>query len=326
MKTHLLAISGVLACLGLAAPASAQDLGNWPAKPLTMVVPSSPGGVSDIVGRLVADGLSQRIGRPVVVRNIPGAGSAAGNAAVSTSPPDGYTLIVNPPAPITIVPLLRPDLNYKASDLQPVSQVFTNAHLLVVNPKKISARTLPDLIELLKKNPNKYSYATSGIGSTYHLGTELFMHATGTKMTHVPFRSSGEGTTAVLGGHVDLEIMSPAQIMPMLRDKRLYPIAVMTAKRDPEMPDIPSVKEFYPDYIGYASWSGIFTRAGTPKPIVDKLSSEIVAFLKTPEAIKKLRDAGVQPASSTADEFAAVLAQEMKMWADLVKASNIKLQ
>ena len=318
-------LAGVLGGALLAAPLAAEDAASFPSRPLTMVVPSAPGGNTDTYGRLIGDAISTSLRQPVVVKNIPGAGSAAGNAFVASADPDGYVMVIDPPAPITIVPLLRPDLHYEASDLAPISQILTNSHILVVNPDKVPARSLEGLVALLRKDAGKYRYATAGIGSTYHLGTALFMTATGTELTHVPFKSSGEATTALLGGHVDLVIGAAIAMLPLIKAGKVLPIAVMTPERTPELPDIPSVKEAFPSYPGYASWLGIFTRAGTPPEIVEKLSAEIAAYVTSSEGAARIREFGGEPVGSSPAEFQAVLDQEIKVWKAVIEGSNINM-
>ena len=214
-KCVALAVVVLAVLLGAAtaiAPATA-----WPTKPLKLVVPASAGGSSDAVGRILADGMSKVLGQPVIVENIPGSASIAGVTYVARSDPDGYTMPITS-ASIAIVPALRDDIPYDAEkELMPVSQINTSSHVLVVNANDTRAKTLPDLVAMLKEKPGFYNYASSGIGSTPHLMTELFMAYTGTKMAHIPFKSSGESALAILRGDVEATVDAMPVMFPLVQ-------------------------------------------------------------------------------------------------------------
>jgi tripartite-type tricarboxylate transporter receptor subunit TctC len=323
---RLLSGFAALTLAAVAQPGFAQDAGDYPAKPIRLVVPTAPGGGNDTTARAIADGVSKTLGQPIVVENIPGAGNVAGTAAVAKAAPDGYTLLSSGASAIAISPFLIKDLPYKPTDLTPVIQVSESSHVLVVNPEKVSATSLEELVKLLKENPDKYNYGSNGVGSNGHLVSELFLLRTGTKMVHVPFKGGNEVLTALLGGHIDVAFLNTTTAAPQIEEGKLKPLAVATPKRTPELPDVPAVAELYPDFGGISTWTGIFVPAGTPKPIVDKLNGAIGEYLKSPAALAMAKDQGATIVGASSDAFAEVVKNESATWGAVIQETGIKLE
>ena len=201
-------------------PAAGQDAASWPSRPVRIIVPASAGGIADAVARILGEGLAKRLGQPFVIDNIAGAASVIGTAAAAKAPPDGYTVLIGAIAPLGIVPHVRKTSYVVERDLAPVGVVATQPHLLLVNPEKMAARTLTEFIALTKDNPGRYNYASSGAGQLNHLEMELLLLKTGTKMTHVPYKSSGDQATALVGGHVDAAVFESPRRCPTSRAER----------------------------------------------------------------------------------------------------------
>ena len=235
------------------APASAQEASSWPSKPVRLIVQASAGGIADVMARLMGEALAKRLGQPFILDNIAGGASLIGTAAAAKAPPDGYTLLIAAIAPLGIVPHVRKVPYVVERDLAPVGIVSTQPHLLLVNPSKMAVSTLPEFIGLLRDNPAKYNYASSGAGQLNHLEMELLLLKSGTKMTHVPYKSSGDQATALIGGHVDAAVFGITAALPYIKGGNVRPIAVMTAELYPDIPDLPAVKELIPSFGGVFS-------------------------------------------------------------------------
>jgi len=318
------AVAIAFALLAALAPAQAQS--DWPSRPLRIVVPASAGGVNDAVARLLGEGLSKRLGQPVVPENIAGAGSVIGTAAVVKSAPDGYTVLLSAIAPLGIIPHVRQVPYVVERDLAPVGLVATQPHLLLVNPDKIPVNTLPEFIQRLKDNPGKYNYASSGAGQLNQLETELLLLKTGTRMTHVPYKSSGDQATALIGGHVDCAVFGITAALPYIKAGTVRPIAVMTAERYPELPELPAVRELVPDFGGVFSWHGLLAPAATPRPIVSKLHAAMADYLHSAQGIEQMKTIGAEAVGSTPERLAELIRYESALWADVIKRANLQIQ
>jgi tripartite-type tricarboxylate transporter receptor subunit TctC len=316
-----------LALLGSATLALAQDAG-WPSRAVKLVVSTPPGSGQDLIARALTEPLQKRLGQPFVVENVPGAGSVASATAVVKAPADGYTVLVANIAPIGIVPQLRADMPYDAAkDLVPVGQVNTTYFMILVNPQKVPVGTLPELIRMLKADPGKYTYASSGPGGVVHLQTELFMQRTGTRVTHVPYKSLGEVTTALLGGHVDMGVSTIAEpALSQVKSGALRALAVTSDTPRPELPGVPPAVSMIPDYRYGSVWQGLFVKAGTPRPVIDKLNAAVTEYLKTPEGVATMSKLGYDAAPLSADDFAKLVREEVGTWSQIIKANNIKLE
>jgi putative tricarboxylic transport membrane protein len=325
MRAWIVRLVATAICFA-ALPASAQDASSWPSRPVRIVVPASAGGVADAVARIMGEALAKRLGQPFVLDNIAGAASLIGTAAVAKAPPDGYTLLIAAIAPLGILPHVRKTPYVVERDLAPVGVVATQPHLLLVNPDKMAAATLAEFVQLLKDNPGKYNYASSGAGQLNHLEMELLLLKTGTRMTHVPYKSSGDQATALIGGHVDAAVFGITAALPYIKSGTVRPIAVMTAERYPDLPELPAVKELIPSFGGVASWHGILVPAATPKAIVAKLNQAMADYLHSPEGIAQMKTIGAEAVGSTPDALDALIKYESALWAEVIRTGNLTIQ
>jgi tripartite-type tricarboxylate transporter receptor subunit TctC len=313
--------AAVATVLTLAAPVAvrAQD---YPTKPIRMVVPFTPAGTTDILARIVAHQLSEAWGQQVIVDNRPGAAGNLGSDLVAKSTPDGYTVLMATVSSHGINPSLYNKMPYDAvKDFQPVSLVALVPNLLVVNPN-VPVKSVQDLIKLAKDKPGKLNVASSGNGTSIHLSAELFKTMTGVDMVHVPYKGSAPAVTDLIGGQVDLMFDNMPSSIEHVRGGKLRAIAVTTAKRSPALPDLPTIAEAGVPGYEATSWFGVMAPAGTPKPIVDKMSAEIAKSLRKPDVKAKLAEQGAEAVGSTPDEFSTFVKAEIDKWAKVVKASG----
>lgn len=303
-------------------PVHAQE---WPAKTVTIIVPFTAGGTADLFARLLAANMQQKLGASFIVENRSGAGGNIGAAAVAKSPNDGYTLLLGTVSTHAINQFMYSNMQFDpAKDFQPISLIARLPNVLVVNPK-IPAKTPAELVTYLKANPNKITYASSGVGTSIHLAAELFKIKTGTTMTHVPYRSSGEVMQNVTAGHVDLAFDNMTLAWPQAQSGNVRALAVTSLERSPTAPNIPTMDETFKGFEA-TSWHGLFAPAGTPKPVVDKLAAEVKRILEVPENKQKLMDIGAVASPMTPDEFTAFIATERAKWEPVVVASGAKAQ
>lgn len=319
MTRKLGTILAALCCSALAVPAQAQ---NYPQRPVRLIVPFSPGGTSDLVGRVVATRLSEQIGQTVIVDNRGGAGSTLGTAIAASAQPDGYTLIVSHIA-LAINQTLYSKLPYTAlKDLAPVSKLGVAPSAVVVNDK-VPAKTMRELIALAKKEPGKLNYGSAGVGSAGHLSVALLEHVAGVKFTHVPYKGGGPSVAATIAGEVQLAIPVMASAAPHVKAGRLRMLAVTGAKRSQAFPDVPTAVEAgVPGYV-YETWFGMFAPAGTPKAIIAKLNQETVKALDTKDVREQLFRQGVEADSSTPEELGKILRDDTATWAKVIKSAGI---
>ena len=316
------AIIGALAVISaLSVPAGAQ---SWPEKQVNFIVPFSAGGTTDLFGRLLANHMQAKFGKPFIVENRAGAGGNLGAAAVAKAAPDGYTFLVGTVSTHAINPFLYSKLPYDTvKDFQPVSLIARLPNILVVHPS-LPANNVAELIAHLKANPDKLSYGSSGAGTSIHLAAELFKIKTGTTMTHVPFRSSGDIMNNLTGGHINLAFDNITLAWPQVKAGRLRALAVSSTARSEIAPDVPTVAETIPGFDA-TSWHGVFAPAGTPKPIVDAMAAEMKRILELPDVKDKLFEIGAIAAPMTPEEFVKFIDGERTKWAEVVKASGAKL-
>jgi tripartite-type tricarboxylate transporter receptor subunit TctC len=319
MRLLLTAIVAGLAAL--VAPAQAQE---WPQRQVTIVVPFSAGGSADLLARVLATHMQQKYNVPFVVENRAGAGGSIGTGFVAKASPDGYTLLLGTVSSIAVNAALYTKLTFDVDrDLQPVSQLVSFPNLLVVNPK-LPVKTIPELIAYLKANEGKVNYGSSGLGTSSHLSVVMFERAIGTKMTHLPFRSTGEVINSMLGGNIDLAIDSMTTIWPQAQAGTVRPLGVSTPTRSTAAPDVPAIGETVKGYEAVA-WQGLFAPAGTPRPIVDKIAAEAKRVWALPEVVTSLKNLGAEPVVSTPDEFTKFTRAERVKWGEVVKASGVKI-
>jgi tripartite-type tricarboxylate transporter receptor subunit TctC len=315
-------VMGTLAAmLALALPASAQD---WPAKQVTLIVPFSAGGTTDLFGRLIGNHMQAKTGQPFIVENRAGAGGNLGAAAVAKAAPDGYTFLVGTVSTHAINPFLYSKLPYDTvKDFEPVSLIARLPNILVVHPS-LPANTVPELIAYLKANPDKMPYGSSGVGTSIHLAAELFKIKTGTTMTHVPFRSSGDIMNNLTGGHINLAFDNITLALPQVKAGRLRALAVTSTERSAVAPEIPTMADSIPGFEA-TSWHGVFAPAGTPKPIVEKFAAEMKRILELPDVKDKLFEIGAVASPMTPEDFVRFIDGERAKWAEVVKASGAKV-
>lgn len=315
------AIAGVaLAATTLCGTALAQ---SYPTKPVTIVVPFSPGGATDIMSRLLAERLNKRLGQPVLVENKPGAGTMIASEYVAKAPADGYTLLVAASS-LGIAPSLYKKVNYNPiKDFAPISQVASVVHVLVVHPS-LPAKNVGELVTWLKANPTKANYGSVGAGTSTHLEAELFNSIAGVKMEHIPYKGSAPALTDMIGGQLQVMFDAYASSGPFINDGRVRLLAVTTAQRSKSLPGTPTVAESgLPGYEAMP-WLGLVAPAGTPAPIVSKLYTELHEVLKEPEVQEKFRSLGLDIIGSTPQEFSAFLRKDIVKWAKVVKDSGAK--
>lgn len=321
-RRTLLAAAGAM----LAAPAPALAQSGYPgSRVVTIVVPFAAGGTTDLLGRVLADRLGARLGGKFIVENRPGAGGNTGVAAVAKAEPDGYMLTMGTVSTHAINPAVYAKLPFDhIKDFAPISQVASVPNLLMVNVD-LPAKTVPELIELLKKNPGKYSFGSSGAGTSTHMAAELFKVATGTDMAHVPYRSSGQVTQDLLSGQIQLTFDNITIAWPHVQAGKIRALATATPKRLEVDKNLPALSEFIPGYDA-SSWHGFFAPSKVPPEIVAKLSSEVQAILREPAVIEQLKKLGVTPVGSTQAEFTAHIASETKRWAEVAQKANVKIE
>jgi tripartite-type tricarboxylate transporter receptor subunit TctC len=313
----------VAGVVGLSAPAQAQD---WPVKQINIVVPFGAGGSADLLARILATHMQQKFGQTVVVENRPGAGGSIGTNYVAKAAPDGYTLLLGTVSSIAVNAALYAKLPFDVDkDLEPVTQLVSFPNLLFVNPK-LSAKTLPELIAYLRANEGKVNYGSSGVGTSGHLSVVMFERATGTHMTHIPYKSTGDVVNSMLGGHIDLAIDSMTTVWPQAKQGTVRPLGVSTPKRVATAPDVPAIGETVKGYEATA-WQGLFAPAGVPKPIVEKVAAEARRVWNLPEVKKNLEDVGADSVlSESPDAFTAFTRAERAKWAEVVKAAGVKIE
>ena len=318
-------LAGVaMACL-FALPASAQD--NYPSKPIRMIVSFAVGGPTDIVARVMGARMGEILGQQVIIDNRPGAGGNLGADMVAKAPPDGYTLLMATVSTHAINPLLYKKIPYDPiKDFSPIGQVGVTPAVLAVH-KDIPAKNVQELIAMLKANPGKYSYGSSGLGSILHLCGESFKMAVGgLDVEHVPYRGSAPMMNDLAAGQIPMAFDGLPTALPQIKAGTIRPLATGTATRARALPDLSTVQEQGVKGYECYTWNAIFAPAKTPKPIVDKLAAAMKQSLADPVVIKRLQDTGVDPTpDSTPDKLAEFVKVELAKWGAIVKASGASL-
>lgn len=315
------AILMLLFCAGFAATGHTQ---SYPERPIRLIVPFSPGGTSDLVGRIVAAKLSDDLGQTVIVDNRGGAGSTLGVSIAARATPDGYTLLVAHIA-LAINQTLYSKLSYNAmKDLAPISKLGISPSAVVVN-SKLPAKNMKELIALAKKEPGKLNYGSAGIGSAGHLSVALLEDVAGVKFTQVPYKGGGPSVAATISGEVQLAIPVMASAATHVKAGRLRMLAVTSAKRSQAFPDVPTVQEAgVPGYV-YETWFGLFAPAGTPAPILAKLNQSTVKALGSSDLRKQFQSQGLEADPSTQAELAKTLREDTATWAKIIKNAGIPI-
>lgn len=304
--------------------ADAQKAPAWPAKPVTIVIPLSPGAATDIETRMYAQKMSENIGRPVLVDYKPGAGSTIGTHYVAKSPPDGHTLIVIGPT-FTFSPLSYPNLPYDPfKDIAAVSLMSRRPSIVLVHPS-LPVKSVSELIAYAKANPGKLNIGTAGAGSFAELGWQWFNSITGIKATLVHYKGGAPASAALMGGEVQVALGGLSQMMPNIKAGKVRLIGVTTAERSKVVPDVPTMAEQGAPGFAYEQWIGIGVAGATPPAIVNRLSAELARAAKSPEIIAKLEDDGTVIVGSTPEEFRERIATEAARWRKVAQISGAKL-
>jgi tripartite-type tricarboxylate transporter receptor subunit TctC len=312
-----------LVCALFSLPASiASAADTYPTRPVTIVVPFTPGGSTDILARYEADVLGRALHGTFVVENKPGAGGEIGIAFAARAAGDGYTLL-HSPSVITLLPYLKKSVSYDlAKDFDPVCLIGLTQFGLVVSPS-LPVNSVAELIALAKAHPDTLTFASAGIGTPHQIFGELFKTMTGVSMRHIPYKGAVPGLTDVAGGNVSMEFTDLAPATPLIQSGKLKLIAVLGAARDPDMPNVPTVSETVPGYVAQ-SWQGLFARAGTPKAVIDEIAAPLAADLKQPETAARFKAIGIIAQSDTPDEFRAFIASESAKWGKVIKQAGIE--
>ena len=308
-----------------AAPALAQTAASaYPARAIRLIVPSAPGGGTDIVGRALAAKLTEYLGQQVVVDNRAGAGTIIGIELAAKSPPDGYTLLVGL-STLSINPSMFTKLPYDAMrDLAPISLAVAVPNMLTVHPS-VPARSVKELVALAKAKPDALNVGSAGAGTSPHLSLELFKSIAKVEMVHIPYKGSGNAIIANLSGEVSVSFPSMPSSIQYVKSNRLRGLGVTTAKRTPALPDMPAIGESVPGYEA-TQWFGLLAPSATPRPIIDRVHQETVRALRAPEVIKQLAGEGADIVGSTPEAFSAYIKSETEKWARVIKAAGIKPQ
>ncbi|MEO7952715.1 MAG: tripartite tricarboxylate transporter substrate binding protein [Polaromonas sp.] len=317
------AIASVLGS-GLGSAAWAQD--KWPSKPITYIVPFPAGGTTDILGRLIGQKLGPVLGTTIVVDNRAGAGGSVGSEIAARAPADGYTLLGGTVSSHAINVSLYPKLGYDPiKSFSPVALIGTNPVVLIVGQNS-PYKTVQDVLAAAKAKPKTISSASAGNGTSQHLALELLAFKSGTQFIHVPYKGSGPAIQDVIGGQVDMMFDTTVVAGPHIQSGKVRALAVTSAKRLESLPNVPTVAESGVPGFEVLSWQAVFAPAATPKPIVDRLHTEIVKILQPPEMKERLKALGMQPANMTIDQFSAFQKAEVDKWAQVIKAANISLE
>lgn len=320
LKSCAVAVAGAVLLAQVVDPAYAQ---NYPNRPIRFVVPFPPGGGNDIVGRIVAQKLSEAFGVPVVVDNRGGAGGTIGTDVVAKAPSDGHTMLVNNIS-LAVNATLFPKLPYDTlKDLAPVSLLGRQANVLVAHPSAPFG-SVKEVIALARAKPGEVVYASGGVGTAGHLATVLFMLMTKTEMTHVPYKGLGPALVDVMGGRVQLLVSTVASGLPHMKAGKLKPLAVTTAKRSSFFPELQTMAEAGVSGYEFSTWYGLVVPGATPKPVVERLNAVTLKVLGAPSLGEQFTGQGLEATGSTSAEFGAYLQSEVAKWGKVIKASGAK--
>ena len=310
----------VACCVALIGAAQADP--NYPNRPVRIVVPSSPGGGTDIIARVLADYLGRALNGQFFVENKPGAGQSIGTELVARSPADGYTLLMAA-STLALNPVIYKNIRYDAvKDFAPISLLALVPNVLMVHPS-LPANSLQELIALAKQKPGELTYASAGLGTGPHMGIELLKHMAGIELRHIPFRGSGPAVTEALSGRVPITLASTIQAKPLIEGGQLRALAVTGSQRAAGLPNVPPIAETIAGYEAL-QWYGLLAPAGTPPDVVSRLNKEVNAALGQREVKERLANDGAEGAGGTADAFAKLIKDELVKWAEVARVANIR--
>ena len=314
----------LLAAMVSAPPtASAQTPDAWPSRPVRLILPFPPGGGTDILGRLIAERLTAGLGQPVVTENRGGAGGNVGAEAAARSAPDGYTIVLVAPS-LAISPSLYSKLNYDpVRDFAPVSLVATVPNVMITHPS-VPAQTLAEFVQLAKSRPGGMNFGSGGSGTSNHLAGELFNIVAGVKLVHVPYKGVNLAMNDVLSGQIQFVVIGVPAAAPHVKAGRLRALALVAPQRSAALPEVPTIAEAGLPKFEVTTWYGILAPAGTPRPIVARLNAEIVRIMHVPEMKDRLASMATDPVTSTPEEFAAYIKEEIEKWGGVVRQAGLK--
>lgn len=310
---------GTVLALCCASDAIAQD---WPKSPITLVVPYAAGGNTDIMARLLADGLGRELGQSVIVENRGGAGGAIATEYVARANKDGYTLLFATTAQISVVPLVQRVRYDPLTAFSPVSIYGTNPDILAVNAR-LPVHSVAELIAYAKAHPNEINYGSGGVGTISHLAAAIFGARTGIALQHVPYKGGSQTVTELMAGHIQMYLGNTSELLPMAGSKELKLLAVSSKSRLPDLPDLPTIGETVPGYA-VESWNGLLAPAGVPKPVLDRLEAAVRKIARDPAVISKLARLGILAQGSSAAEFQNAITGEALFYRDAVRTAGIK--
>ena len=311
--------------LALASLASLAHAQNWPAKTITIVVPFPAGGTTDVLARAIGTKLSSAIGQPVIVDNKPGAGATLGAEQVAKATPDGYTLLMGA-VHHTVATHVYKQLRYSfEKDFAPITTVALVPNVLTVSANS-PYKSVKELVAAAKASPEKLAYGSNGNGTAQHMIGTQFQLETGTKVLHVPYKGSAPLTTDLLGGQVDMSFDTITPVLPFIKDGKLRPLAVTTAKRSSALPQVPTLQEAGVPNLAIGTWFGLLAPAATPKPVVTRLNTELVKIIQSAEFRKQMMDIGAEPVGNKPEDMARQIREETEKFGQLVKLGKVTIE
>ena len=314
-----------LACAATLSTTGVQAQAAFPSKPITMIVPFPPGGPTDLVARVIAQEMSKSMGQPVIIDNKGGANGNLGAALAAKAPADGYTMLYNTSS-ITLSPALYKSLNYEVKrDFAPVALTAVVPLALVV-ASNVPANNVKEFIAWVKANPGKVSYGSAGNGNVTHLGAFQFVQSNGLDTVHIPYKGSAPADVDLVGGQIQFMTDTINSVMSFVRDKRIKILAVTTSKRMSLFPDVPTLAESGMPGFEVGAWQGVMVPANTPRPVIQRLNTEVIKALRNPEVRQKLVLQGVEPLGSTSAEYGTYIKDEITRWGKVVKQAGISLE
>src|ERR1700688_2313062 len=311
------------AALLTALPIAAAQANDYPSRPVKIIVPTPPGGPVDVIARITANYLQNTLGKGFIVENRAGAGNTIGSKDAAEAAPDGYTLLYSSASGLVIAPLLHPDAGYDPlASFDPVALVGESSNILVVNPA-VPANSVQELVAYAKANPGKVNFSSGGIGVLPHLIGEMFKARAGIDIVHVPYKGGGPSINDVMAGNVQMTFEATSVLLPLIQAGKLRAIAVTSAKRIPQLPDVPTMVESgYPNFVT-TSWTGLLAPTHTPQPIIEKLNAAINDGLKTPELKTALQRLSNAPLGGTPADFTVVIKADLAKWSPIVKTLGL---
>lgn len=306
--------------------AQAQAQAAWPTVPVRIMIPFAPGGVPDIVARLVAPHMQTGLGQPVLVENRPGAGGTVAAELVARAAPDGYTLFMTTVSTQAIAPNLRPDIRYDPDrDFAPISYI-ARVPLVLLVPPALGVRDVKGLLDLLRREPGRHAYASSGVGAPLHLAGELFRQLAGVDVTHVPYRGSSPALTDLVAGRVTFMFDALPPAVPFIADGRLTALGVGTLERARARPEIPTMQEAGVEGFEAYTWAAFYAPGGTPAPIVERLHAEVARAARQPDVTERMQQLGYELVVSTPAELATFQRREREKWGEVIRRGNISIE